>query len=234
MSAKDIGSNRFYNLMLDPTKSLPDKHKALEDIFNAPLPAQQMAEAQQDYKDFQEFLRRKQSAVDNGLKDLKNREFKMEQGLAAGDRQDVEILAQQQQSDIERLKNAVSQLDDILSTMFSAEGKIKASKGVPSTDTTGIYMEIQAQQNSLQWLETSLGNTHEELDGTQSNNPFHQLPAGAFGTGADNDNDPEPAAAVPVVLKEIFVASTFGKLTEDISAPPRAVFKKKPTPGSTP
>lgn len=216
--AKDIGSNQFYNLMTDTSKPDTEKHAALLTIFNQSAPKAVIDAQTQDYKAFQDFMRGKLGTIDNGIKQSKDREFEMEQGLAAPvpDAAAIAAISKEQGEKLDRLKRGSDMLQDILSTMFSAEAVSTAFGGKASTDTTGVYFDAQASGTQILNLQNSLGNTQDELAKLARGEPLAPPPA---------------PVVVPVVVAQTHShGSEVIVLQSPIEAPTRAVFRKPSGP----
>jgi hypothetical protein len=211
----DISGNPFYMLMTDPVKGDRDKHDELVRQLKGMTGGKQNAE----YGAFRDFLRKKVGLFDNFIAEAKNREFQMEQALGA---QTPDTAAISQMSDTQSVKllslsNNLGGFEDILSTMFSAEGAAASNK-TPSTETSGIYFEAQAQQRSIKALEESNGNTQDELR--------------KLANGPVNDNAPAVATlpALAPVVNRVFDPGQFGTLPNAVVAPEKAQFRKRTPP----
>lgn len=217
MATPDISGNPFYTLMTDPTKGDRDKHDVLvkELILMNPTTKTQ-------YGAFRDFLRGKQGVIDKGITAAKDREFEMvkELGLPTPDTAKIGKMSDKQAEDLTQLKRANGQIEDILSTMFSAEGAAASDK-TPSTETGGLYFEVQAQDRSIDNLVDSNGNTRGELQ---------KLAKQGLGGASANDNAPAPVAQLPgltPVVNRVFDPAQFGKLSSAVVAPEKAQFRKR-------
>jgi len=227
MATPDISVNPFYTLMTDPTKGQREKHDALVNelilMGNGPQ--------KQAYDEFRDFLRLKQGAIDDGITDAKKREAAMELELSypIPNQPKIQGLSDKQADELGRLLKGNGQIEDILSTMFSAEGAASTIH-TPTTDTSGLYFEVQSQTRILDALVESNGNTLGELN-KLSNGTFVPAkidPLVAPFLGPANDNSVGSLPDLTPVVNRVFVPEEFGKTQQAIVAPAKAEFKKRP------
>lgn len=212
MATPDIGANRFYKLMLDGSGDDAAKHERLQEIFNKPASKDEIATLQTEYVAWRDFLRNKQKLVDQGITEAQDRLFQIEQGLGAPAPQlaTVNGLHKEQEKKLKDLGTANDKLYNLLSIMFSAEGASKAFRRVASNDTMGLYLEVQAQNSSIDRLEAANANTQEELLKLASN----AAPV------------PKPAAPA-AVAKSFALGPEILALNPNVFAPERATFPKR-------
>lgn len=206
MPPKDIGSNIFYNFMLDTNTSQQDKHASLLRLFNRNATKAEKDDLRTEYSLFRGFLLGKHDTIGDKVKAVEDKLLDMGQQIDGGspDKMKVEGLGAQQATELENLLNRNRDVENLLGIMFSAEAAAKVffTTGA-TTETTSLYTESQEQDKKIadfqSWNTLMLQQLREP---------------------------PAPSPAAPVQQRYSFGPDVI-VLQKDIPAPERATFKKR-------